>query len=92
MSTAPGVGVRLAAMLEGNKSGRLDAAAEECARRQEDFIAQLPPSRRLQIAQELFQTAWELKRSGLRAQYPHWTEEQIRAKARQVFITGYAGA
>lgn len=61
-------------------------------RRQEDLIAQLTPSRRLQIAEELFQTAWELKRSGLRAQYPHWTEEQIFSKARRVFITGYAGA
>jgi hypothetical protein len=52
----------------------------------------MEPARRLQIAQELLQTAWELKQSGLRAQYPEWTEERIRAKARRVFITGYAGA
>jgi hypothetical protein len=68
-----------------------EAEADVC-RLQDELIRKMDPSRRLQIAQELWQTAWELKQSGLRAQYPEWTEEQIRAKARRVFITGYAGA
>ncbi len=78
-------------MFEVKKSDRWEAEADVCVR-QEGLIRQMTPARRLQIAQELLQTAWELKQSGLRAQYPEWTEEQIRAKARRVFITGYAGA
>jgi hypothetical protein len=74
-----------------NKSDVLEAAADVSGR-QDELIRMMESSRRLQIAQELWQTAWELKQSGLRAQYPDWTEEQIRAKARRVFITGYAGA
>jgi hypothetical protein len=74
-----------------NKSDVLEAAAGVSGR-QDELIRMMESSRRLQIAQELWQTAWELKQSGLRAQYPDWTEEQIRAKARRVFITGYAGA
>jgi hypothetical protein len=74
-----------------NKCDLLEAAADVPGR-QDELIRMMESSRRLQIAQELWQTAWELKQSGLRAQYPDWTEEQIRAKARRVFITGYAGA
>jgi hypothetical protein len=70
----------------------LSEAAADVSGRQDELIRMMESSRRLQIAQELWQTAWELKQSGLRAQYPDWTEEQIRAKARRVFITGYAGA
>jgi hypothetical protein len=78
-------------VFEVKKSDRWEAEADVCVR-QEGLLRHMTPARRLQIAQELLQTAWELKQSGLRAQYPEWTEEQIRAKARRVFITGYAGA
>ena len=59
---------------------------------QNDLIRRMPPGRRLQIAQELYETAWQLKESGLRHQHPDWSDAQIRAKCRLVFLTGYAGA
>lgn len=85
------MGFKLLNVLEMKNCDSLEAEADLC-RLQDELIRKMEPSRRLQIAHELWQTAWELKQSGLRAQYPEWTEEQIRAKARRVFITGYAGA
>jgi hypothetical protein len=52
----------------------------------------MTPGRRLQVASELYEMAWKLKAAGLRRQHPAWPEEQIFAKVRRVFITGYAGA
>jgi hypothetical protein len=73
------------------KSDRWEDAADVCGR-QDELIRMMEPARRLQLAQELLQTAWEHKQSGLRLQYPDWSAEQVGAKARRVFITGYAGA
>ena len=59
---------------------------------QNELIRRMTPGRRLEIAHELYRTAWQLKEAGLRRQYPDWSEEEIRAKCRRVFVTGYAGA
>ncbi len=48
--------------------------------------------RRLEISLDFYETAWQLKEAGLRRQHPDWSEEDIQAKCRCVFITGYAGA
>lgn len=52
----------------------------------------MSPARRLEIAAELYATAWETKKSGLRLQHPEWSDAQLEAKTRKVFVTGYAGA
>jgi len=57
-----------------------------------DLIRHMTPGRRLEIAQELYETAWQLKESGLRHQHPDWSDAEIHAKCRRVFLTGYAGA
>lgn len=64
----------------------------EAERIQDELIRRMTPGRRLQIARELYETAWQLKEAGLRRQHPDWSEEEIRAKCRRVFVTGYAGA
>jgi len=51
----------------------------------------MSPAQRLKIAAEMYETAWEMKRAGLRRQHPDWPESRITEKARRVFITGYAG-
>lgn len=56
------------------------------------LIRKMTPGRRLEIARDLYETAWNLKKAGLRAQHPDWSEQQIAAKLRRVFLTGYAGA
>ncbi len=64
----------------------------EAEQRQGELIRRMSPGRRLEIAQELYDTAWQLKEAGLRRQYPEWSDAEIHAKCRRVFVTGYAGA
>ena len=64
----------------------------EAEQKQDEIIRSMTPQRRLQVAQELYETAWNLKLSGLKRQHPEWSEKEIFTKARRVFLTGYAGA
>jgi hypothetical protein len=59
---------------------------------QDELIRAMSPARRLEIAQELYDTAWQLKAAGLRREYPDWSDKSIFDKVRRVFLTGYAGA
>jgi len=59
---------------------------------QDELIRTMSPGRRLQIARELYDMAWQLKVAGLRREHPDWSDEHLVAKARRVFLTGYAGA
>lgn len=72
--------------------GRQHAHIRAAERKQEEIIRSMTPGRRLQIAQELYEMAWNLKGAGLRRQHPDWSGEEIDAKLRRVFVTGYAGA
>lgn len=58
---------------------------------QNALIRNMTPARRLSIAMDLYRTAWEIKKSGLRHLHPDWTEEAIEARTRRIFQTGYAG-
>jgi hypothetical protein len=59
---------------------------------QDEILRTMSPGRRLQVAQELYETAWQLKAAGLRREHPDWPEERVMGKLRRVFVTGYAGA
>lgn len=72
--------------------GRQLAHVRAAEKFQEDLIRRMTPGQRLQIAQELYDTAWQIKEAGLRRQYPDWSDDAIRAKCRRIFLTGYAGA
>ncbi|MEI8309147.1 MAG: hypothetical protein WCH98_00165 [Verrucomicrobiota bacterium] len=58
---------------------------------QKELIRKMTPEKRLSTACDLYKTAWEIKKSGLRALHPDWSEEAIQARVRRVFVTGYAG-
>lgn len=60
--------------------------------RQEDLIRRMTPGRRLEVARELYETAWNLKLAVLKRQHPQWSDKEVFAKVRRVFLTGYAGA
>lgn len=77
---------------KANDQGRQPAHIREAEKIQEALIRNMSPGRRLEIAQELYETAWRIKEAGLRTQHPDWSEPQIAAKLRRVFLTGYAGA
>lgn len=58
---------------------------------QANLIRQMTPGRRLEIAADLYRTAWEIKLAALRQQHPDWSEARIQRAVRRVFQTGYAG-
>ena len=73
------------------KSQRMSDHQLKAEELQRELIRKMTPAKRLSIAMALYQTAWEIKKSGLRALHPDWTEEAIQARVRRVFVTGYAG-
>lgn len=89
--THPKNGIGLA-QSAANDQGRQPAHVREAERIQTELIRRMTPGRRLQIAQELYDTAWQLKEAGLRRQHSDWPDDAIRAKCRRIFVTGYAGA
>lgn len=74
------------------KYKKMSQHSEEAEKRQNEIIRKMTPAQRLGIAQELYQTAWEIKKSGIKAMHPDWSEEKIGAHTRRIFVTGYAGA
>jgi hypothetical protein len=63
----------------------------EAERIQREIIRKMTPAQKFAIARELYDTAWEIKKSALHAQYPEWTDEQVLARVKRIFTTGYAG-
>lgn len=64
----------------------------DAERKQDEIIRLMTPARRLEVARELYETAWQLKWAGVKRQHPGWNDQEIFAKVRRVFLTGYAGA
>ena len=46
----------------------------------------MTPIQKLDMALRLYYSARELKAAGLRAQHPDWTEDQIDAKVKEIFL------
>ena len=63
----------------------------EAERIQREIIRKMTPAQKFAIARGLYDTAWEIKRAALRKQHPDWTEEQVLARVRRIFTTGYSG-
>lgn len=63
----------------------------EAERIQREIIRKMTPAQKFAIARELYDTAWEIKKSALRAQHTDWSEEQVHARVKRIFTTGYAG-
>ena len=63
----------------------------EADRIQREIIRNMTPAQKFAIVRGLYDTAWEIKRASLRAQHPDWSEEQVLARVKRIFTTGYAG-
>ena len=46
----------------------------------------MTPEKKLRLMQQLYYSAWELKAAALREKYPQWSEDEIRAKVKEVFL------
>lgn len=54
--------------------------------KQVEAFKRMNPARKLEIASQLREEAWNLKAAGLRAQHPDWTEVEVQEKVREIFI------
>ena len=59
--------------------------------KQADLLRAMTPGRRLEIAISMYETAWAIKSSALRARHPEWEEKELQVRLRRTFLTGYAG-
>lgn len=50
------------------------------------ILRAMTPEQKLRATAALNDLARELKAAGLRAQHPDWTEEQLRAAVREIFL------
>jgi len=46
----------------------------------------MTPQQKLNVALDLYHSAWNLKAAGLRRQYPAWSEKKIQQKVREIFL------
>jgi hypothetical protein len=53
---------------------------------QRRVFKEMSPGRRLEVAQMLYDSARELKTAAIRARHPEWTQEEIDAKVKEVFL------
>ena len=53
---------------------------------QVEIYKKMSPADKLAIAEYLYWTAWELKKSGLKNQHPEWNNELLDKKVREAFL------
>ena len=58
---------------------------EQPSPEQIEIFRRMTPERRLQLAEQLYWTARDLKAAGIRIQHPDWTEQQVRAEVTRIF-------
>lgn len=50
-----------------------------------EILRRLTPAEKLATAQRLRETAWELTAAGVRLREPHFTEQQVQDRVREIF-------
>lgn len=58
----------------------------EAATHYDNAVRHMTPEQKLASAEALWRMAWELKIAGVRMQNPEWSEAQITARVRQLFL------
>jgi hypothetical protein len=61
-------------------------ADEEMSPKQIEILRGLSGEQRLRIADQLYWTAREMTAVGVRARHPDWSEEQVKAEVRRLFL------
>ncbi len=51
-----------------------------------EALRAMPGQQRLRLAEQLYWSARKMKISGVRAQHPDWSQEQIEAEVRRIFL------
>ena len=53
---------------------------------QVEIYKKMSAQRKLEILDNLYRTARELKAIGIRRDYPEWTEEDVQNRLREIFL------
>ena len=53
---------------------------------QREIYRKMSPARKLEVAQQLYWSARNMKAAYLRSQHPDWDEEQIQRKVKEIFM------
>jgi hypothetical protein len=61
-------------------------ADEQASTKQIEILRAMSGERRLQLAEQLYWSAWKLKTAAVRAQHPDWTEPQVKAEVTRIFL------
>ncbi len=59
---------------------------EQASPKQIEILRAMTGEKRLQLAEKLYWSARRMKIAGLRAQHPEWSQEQLEAETRRVFL------
>jgi len=59
---------------------------EQPSPKQIEILRQMSGGRRLRLAEQLYWTARRIKAAGVRSQHPDWSDEQIKAEVRRIFL------
>jgi len=55
----------------------------------QEILSKMSATRKWETARTLYETAWELKASGIRMQNPSWSEERVQDAVRRIFLYGH---
>jgi len=59
---------------------------EQPSPKQIEILRQMPGERRLRVAEQLYWTARKVKAAGVRSQHPDWSDEEVKAEVRRIFL------
>lgn len=59
---------------------------EQASPKQIEILRAMTGEKRLQLAEKLYWSARRMKIAGLRTQHPEWSQEQLEAETRRVFL------
>ena len=59
---------------------------EQPSEKQIEIFRQMRPERRLALAEQLYWSARKFKAAWLRHQHPDWTENEVEAEVRRIFL------
>ena len=55
---------------------------------QKELLKKMTPAQKLNLAQQLYNSARQLKEAGVRMQHPDWDETQVQKAVREAFLYG----
>ena len=56
--------------------------------KQTELLKKMTPAQKLNLAQQLYNSARQLKEAGVRMQHPDWDETQVQKAVREAFLYG----